>query len=608
MKSFQFMSMRTLITKMHGLAMYSYLNRKLWDGTLTELIGFPFRNRIINRHVLKFGRPDYWKIDRHSFEVDMPISLTFDTDNGPRIWSGYFNLLYRIENDGIDGMIVDCYAKDDLPPRDDSKPLTKYLTPVCSGTDLDVIAEEIWRTYYPDGIPSADQRDAQDLARRMGLQIVYEPIYKDDGVGSILFFGEGELWIKDKKDKSHTEPERITIPGNTIVVNTNIIKQEYSQFDIYHECFHYWLHYPFYVLQKMKNNDLRGMEEEEIVIDEKTKVTNPIYWVENQANRGAYGLLMPSTETTVRIHEALASVDRYMHQGDLYQQAGEMLAHQLKLPHFRIRARMIQLGHIHARGALNYVDRQMIEPFDFDIDSWERDECTFVIDRSHSSTLFQQNEDYRRLLCTDRYVYADGHIVINQPQFVKWEGDRHMLTPWAYAHVDYCCLRFEREYQLKHIGRYTPGRLNYDAAYVQRMEFYLQDTINSKQLALEDAQVAYVRTFPETFKEAFHMLRRQNNMSMEDFEEISRVPLSTLKRRLDDPEGKVTIDFIMFICLTWKLPDFIANLLFDRAGKHLSLTNKRHLVFMHILRVEWEDGVEKANEHLRARDLEPISI
>ena len=41
-KSFQFMSMRTLIRKMHGLAMYSYLNRKLWDGTLTELIGFPF--------------------------------------------------------------------------------------------------------------------------------------------------------------------------------------------------------------------------------------------------------------------------------------------------------------------------------------------------------------------------------------------------------------------------------------------------------------------------------------------------------------------------------------------------------------------------------------
>ena len=264
-------------------------------------------------------------------------------------------------------------------------------------------------------------------------------------------------------------------------------------FDIYHECYHYETHYAFYVLQQMGCNDLREMDDLVIEVDEEEKVSNPIYWIETQANRGAYALMMPVTEMRELTRQELAKVQNPKHREDLYQQAGESIARILHKPHFRIRARLIQLGHIHARGALNYVDGSPIEPFDFDDEAWKEDNCTFVIDRYHSGKIYAKNKDYQALLDTGKFVYADGHIVRNAPEYVTWDKERHILTPWAYRNVDQCCLRFMKEYKLKNIGRYIRGRLNYDAAYATQMEFYMRDIINQKQLELDEAKQEYVQ-------------------------------------------------------------------------------------------------------------------
>ena len=147
-------------------------------------------------------------------------------------------------------------------------------------------------------------------------------------------------------------------------------------------------------------NDLREMEDMVIEVDEKEKVSNPIYWIETQANRGAYALMMPETEMRELIRQELEKVVNPKHRGELYQRAGESIAKILRKPHFRIRARMIQLGHIHARGALNYVDMEPIEPFDFDDGAWKEDDYTFIIDRTHSGKIYAKNKDYQALLDT----------------------------------------------------------------------------------------------------------------------------------------------------------------------------------------------------------------
>ncbi len=71
------------------------------------------------------------------------------------------------------------------------------------------------------------------------------------------------------------------------------------------------------------------------------------------------------------------------------------------------------------------------------------------------------------------------------------EKEKLVLTGWANAHVDDCCLRFVRLYVQQNVGRYVYGRLYYDAALVKQEEFYLSDLINERQLSVPDAKYEY---------------------------------------------------------------------------------------------------------------------
>ena len=110
---------------------------------------------------------------------------------------------------------------------------------------------------------------------------------------------------------------------------------------------------------------------------------------------------------------------RYAHEGEKYEQIGLAIAEELGLPYFRVRARMIQLGHIHAKGALNYVDRYRIQPYSFDEESLRQSEHTFNIDRLTAGDLYEKNAGFREVLDSGKFIYADGHIVRNEPRFVE---------------------------------------------------------------------------------------------------------------------------------------------------------------------------------------------
>ena len=76
--------------------------------------------------------------------------------------------------------------------------------------------------------------------------------------------------------------------------------------------------------------------------------------------------MMPLTFMRGQLAEKCRMLTPYAHEGEKYEQLGLAIAEELSLPHFRVRARMIQMGHVHAKGALNYVDRHRIRPYSFD--------------------------------------------------------------------------------------------------------------------------------------------------------------------------------------------------------------------------------------------------
>ena len=359
----------------------------------------------------------------------------------------------------------------------------------------------------------------------------------------------------------------------------------------------------------MGNNDARQVKTKKITVDKDQKINDPIYWAEKQANRGAYGLMMPLTDTVRIIDSELHKVECYSHQGSLYDQAGKAVSRMVRMPYFRVRARMIQLGHVHARGALNYIKKKELRPFDFDTDSWRCDRHTFIIDEMTMLALRNRDSVFNELLDSGKYIFADGHVVKNDPRFVAKNnhGDM-MLTDWAERNVDRCCLRFYRSYEQKNVGIYVYGRMNYDADYIKQTAFYLEDIIKKEKVDELDAREKYINSFPKGFKEAVDQLRKRKKITYDMMAEYIELDKTTLLRWVEDPRYYRNKDFLTLICLILELPDWISRLVFRRAGVMLDEDDRRDRALQYILRAQSGEGKEKANVYLNRMNLAVLAV
>ena len=623
----ELITMTKVLFDRYRLAMYSYLNRCLRNGTLASMVGSRVTTRIINHTICSFPGVTYWRIDRENFYADVAVELTLQTVFGQQTWKGCLIFWCEFDDNGLYCSIEDL-TEETGREEEGLDMLSPYLVPYATNKRVDEISESIWARFLPEALTDPTKRISGELVKRMGLTIEFHPIYEHRNVESIIFFKQDELSIgEDRKEKDAQGKERhikarfgkpVIIPANTIVINTNKICQDYSSFNVFHECYHYEEHYLFFCLQEMGSNDVRQVKTREVIVDKNEVVKDPIYFIEKQANRGGYGLMMPETDTRKQITEQCLSAEGYRHAGDKYEIVGKELAKNLHLPHFRIRARMIQLGHVAAKGALNYVDHELIEPFAFNTDSWREDQHTFVVDETTVKRLKKKSDDLREIMESGRYVYADGHVVRNEPAYVETRfiddpmepepQEKRVLTSWANAHVDDCCLRFVRMYVQQNVGRYVYGRLYYDAALVKQEEFYLSDLINTKQLNVPDAKYTYKREFPDSFRDAFEMLMHKNGETQETMAEKLNTTDRTIRDWIKDPEKKISIDFVVTISLMWKLPDWISRLLLESAGKILNEKDRRHRALSYILDIMWDKGVEEANQYLTSQGLQILSI
>ena len=646
----------------YRLTMYSYINRMLRSGALSNLVGARVLNGVISRDVLSFPSVTYWRIDRTSFYTDVRVELNLQTSAGSLTWRGWLVFWCSFEDNCDTGNSVgsafEC-SIEDLTENLDRKAdgftqLDSYLIPFSDNKRTDATAEEMWMVRIPEALVDPKKRNAYDLAKAMGLSVKLCRIYEHEDVDSILFFEEGDLVVGDDYNERREDgkvehiksktPAALHIPANTIVINENLLKRKYSAFGVYHECYHYEEHYLFYRLQKMGCNDPRKLVRREITVDadynpkdhpEISRPLDALFFMEQQANRGAYGLMLPATSTRKLIESKSKEVGSCRHSGERYEEVGKQMGAELMLPHFRIRARMIQLGFIQAKGSLNYVERELIEPFAFDTDAWREEVHTYVIEPAIVGALRKNNDEFRAVMESGRYIYADGHVVRNDARFVRltykdcWDdgyepdgmGDgigyspddsgrkaKLLLTDWANAHVDDCCLRFVRVYVQQNLGRYVFGRMYFDADYIKQTQFYLNDLMNSQQIDELDAKTMYIQTFPKTFKEAIDLLKKRNKTSISALARFLNMDESTLTRNLEAPRKFMNEDYLTAICLYFKLPDWISRLVFKRANFQFDEEVKRHMALQYILRVQSNDGIEAANEFLERNGLEKLRI
>ena len=130
------------------LSFYSNLNNMLKSGELSRIVGFKVLNRVINKEAMKLVNVDLWKINRTSFYADIHVELTLQSGHGSRTWNGILNCLCSFEENKK--FLCDILSLTDKAWQDYDKGrvrLNPFLVPYYTNSQMDQIAEQIWKEY-----------------------------------------------------------------------------------------------------------------------------------------------------------------------------------------------------------------------------------------------------------------------------------------------------------------------------------------------------------------------------------------------------------------------------------------------------------------------------
>lgn len=280
---------------------------------------------------------------------------------------------------------------------------------------------------------------------------------------------------------------------------------------------------------------------------------------------------MPKTLMKKRIMDELSDMQKLeRHMGFKLQAVGRKLAKEFNVYNYQLRNRMIHVGFPAARGSLNFVEDDYITPFAFDLSECHGSQ-TFVISPKEMLDEYVRNDVFRALIDTGRYIYVDGHICLNEPQYIAQQGDKLRLTERANAHVDQCCLRFVRNYIRDKRTHYVFGQLNSDEEYNGRsLALSVQNgTEDAFRQAQEMSEV--LLNLPGSFSGTLVAHMKRIGITREKLAEEAMLSDTTIKR-MRTSERDLTLDFVIAVCVGLHIPPEYSFDMIEKAGFRLRNT------------------------------------
>lgn len=493
----------------------------------------------------------------------------------------------------------------DQGPPDTMWKLSDYLVPILRKDEIEKGAEEILWSRMPAVMSDLKKNNAFELARWMGLEVLRLPLYKRSNTKSLLFFCDGHIMVEeddgeetDRNPSAKKKGRSISVPANTIVINTNTVHKDACQLEVFHEFIHYEWHYMFYKLQDMHNNDIRSLKVRKIQRKKERRAENPLRWMEWQARRGSFGLMMPLSVFTPIVQEQIAKYSPgAKHMGIVMERVIRDIAEGYDIAKFRVRARLIQMGVTAAKGALNYVDGRYIDPFAFSTDNC-RGDYSFVATRRQVYEEYRRNPEFAVRIASGEYVYADGHVCINSSEYVRQTSQGARLTAWANAHIDECCLRFVSVYEQTDVAEYCFGVLNSDEDYNNH---YLEFTFNEPGASRKEqihSMMQIKAELPRSFHGALTYLMRIQKMTIENMASVTQFSERTISRLRTEEKNEYALEQVLIICLVLHLPPWLSNEMLKHAGLILRDT-ELHQAYRVILDCMFMDTLKEVQDFLK---------
>ena len=556
------------------------MNTRLVNGDLSQLLGRAVVSERIAPRDLEIGGVSCWRLNRTDFlaDVDLTVSLTAEQD-GRDIPSrfGFCLGLWFCTEEGFSFEVQELHLSANKPDRSFWK-LDRFLVPILREDEIESGAERLWEDLLPD-IREQKERNARILAEKLGLTVCEMRLHCQNRTRSILFFREGSVLVQQEKlpgEEEFPAPVPRAVPANTIVINT-AARSEYRDLDILHECIHYEWHLLFYRLQKLMSTNPQEIRYTTVRNSVGRPNSDPLRFMEHQARSGSIALLLPQNLIRGKAwrlfqqESARPSVNGYLnHPGFRWDRVIRRLADEYAVPRTTVRRRLVQLGHPAARGAVNYVDGKYITPFAFTEDHSSRGQATLVIGRKAMADLYHRSGEFRQLMGRGDFVWADGHVCLNDPQFLRPTDEGARLTPWANAHADACCLRFEKVWLRENEESvWLFGTLNSSEEYIREYDRFLDRRLSLTARERLNRRNRLMQSMPASFSDALVYLmenRDEGRVTLDELAALAHVSRKTVSRYRNGKQSAFDPDVVIALCIALHLPPWLSRLMLDKAG------------------------------------------
>lgn len=480
--------------------------------------------------------------------------------------------------------------------------LDDCLVPYIRSSKYDACAYELLLKYQPKALEEPCTVNAEKLANAMGYKIVYVNFLPNDKVSAKTIFRTKEVIVYE-----NGKALKRTFKGGTILVTTRCTAD--FLMNVLHECIHIEYHRMFYELQHYYRTAIKTEtpDFEDFFMSDDQQDT--LRSMEIQANAIASRVAVYVENLNTVIYEFNDNFGRDIHHTDLfgYEQLIDKITGTFSTYRTTAKKRLLHLGFKKVRGVFEWGDNKYAKahviPEDFP-DDW-----TYTVPLYEMSRILGKNLMFDKLVHSRKFVYADGHLCLNHPDYVYKLGGYWWLTEYAKQNMSECCLPFKRVYGKQNL-KYTFGELNreqqvrffervFDNEAFNRMEEKRKEMLRNS-LYIEEVRNGKTRRRKMTRGEAVVFLMQQAHMTEEDVAEAAECSIDALTDLRSDKEYTPRMGTMLAFFTALELDDVYRDELLIMTGL-INDINKETYQLYRIMRDTNPDGftVYQANQYLR---------
>lgn len=457
------------------------------------------------------------------------------------------------------------------------------LIPVISKKDMDAIAFRMSNALNPRVSTCGALLRPCQAVKGLGLTVEDVHFDSDGEILAKIFFEDARTMVIDPQTGIR---HIIPVSAGTILVNNpvgKVLDERIRNNTIMHECIHWMLHRPAFLLAKLWNHEYSAIACRRTSSNSQSRQWTAIDRMEWQANALAPRILMPNWATQLF---ASGWLRRYSWLSPILrmEKTIDQLSRQFNVSRQLAKIRMEELGYEDAKAAFSYYDKRK-----------------HTISFENAARELARNKAFRDTLETGIYAYVDNCFVIRDSKYIYRDDTRKLhLTSFAKAHLDECCLAFIS----RRINRGMQyGMLRYN---VEDETFITGSETTPADLAKKTNSImGILQSLPASFSDTLIAHMKRKGFTVEQLAESSLVSDRQIYRFRKAPYPNITLPQVVGLCIGLKLHPILSCDLIKKAGYSFNMSPQHKAYHMLILTMS-NNSIYECNDYLTQVGIAPI--